>query len=120
LRKGGLTQQSWTRESALATGKSIRYRAIAGTGALVTLAQRKSRLYLVRKVKTRRAADVQDAIIDMLKPYAAQLHTITEEDVRQAEKHLKLRPRKCLGFRQPEIVFHEYLQATKADVALQC
>lgn len=138
-----------------------------GTGALVTLAERKSRLYLVRKVDAKRAADVRDAIIDMLKPYAAHVHTITadngaefvehraiakalkadvyfahpysswerglnenfngllrqyipkgtdlrtitDEDVRWAEKRLNLRPRKCLGFRQPEVVFQEYLQA---------
>jgi IS30 family transposase len=138
-----------------------------GSGALVTLAERKSRLYLVRKVAAKRASDVRDAIIDMLKPYAAHVHTITAdngsefvehkaiakalgaefyfahpysswerglnenfngllrqyipkgtdlrmitgEDVRKAEKQLNLRPRKCLGFRQPEIVFQEYLQA---------
>lgn len=138
-----------------------------GTGALVTLAERKSRLYLVRRVDAKRATDVRDAIIDMLKPYAAHVHTITadngsefvehkaiaealraefyfahpysswerglnenfngllrqfipkgmdlrlitDEDVRRAEKSLNLRPRKCLGFRQPEIVFQEYLQA---------
>ncbi|SEB18818.1 IS30 family transposase, partial [Marinobacterium iners] len=122
---------------------------------------------LVRKVAAKRASDVRDAIIDMLKPYAAYVHTITAdngsefvehkaiakalgaefyfahpysswerglnenfngllrqyipkgtdlrmitgEDVRKAEKQLNLRPRKCLGFRQPEIVFQEYLQA---------
>lgn len=138
-----------------------------GTGALVTLVERKSRMYLVRKVETKRAADVRDAIIDMLKPYAAHVHTITadngaefvehrdiakaldtdvyfahpysswerglnenfngllrqyipkgtdlrtisDEDVRRAEKRLNQRPRKCLGFRQPEVVFQEYLQA---------
>lgn len=138
-----------------------------GSGALVTLAERKSRLYLVRKVEAKRATDVRDAIIDMLQPYAAHVHTITadngsefvehkaiaealntevyfahpysswerglnenfngllrqyipkgtdlrtitDEDVRQAEKQLNLRPRKCLGFRQPEVVFREYLQA---------
>jgi IS30 family transposase len=138
-----------------------------GTGALVTLAERKSRLYLVRRVDAKRATDVRDAIIDMLTPYADHVHTITadngsefvehkaiakaldaefyfahpysswerglnenfngllrqfipkgrdlrlitDEDVRWAEKRLNLRPRKCLGFRQPEIVFQEYLQA---------
>lgn len=138
-----------------------------GTGALVTLAERKSRHYLVRKVDAKRAADVRDAIIDMLMPYAAHVHTITadngsefvehkaiaealgaefyfahpysswerglnenfngllwqfipkgsdlrlitDEDVQRAEKSLNLRPRKCLGFRQPETVFREYLQA---------
>ena len=138
-----------------------------GTGALVTLAERKSRFYLVRRVNAKSATDVRDAMIDMLKPYAAHVHTITadngsefvehetiakalgadfyfahpysswerglnenfngllrqyipkgtdlqtvtDEDVRAAEKQLNLRPRKCLGFRQPEIVFQEYLQA---------
>ena len=138
-----------------------------GTGALVTLAERKSRMYLVRKVEAKRAADVREAIIEMLKPYAEHVHTITadngsefvehraiakalnaevyfahpysswerglnenfngllrqyipkgtdlrtvsEECVRRAEKFLNLRPRKCLGFRQPEVVFREYLQA---------
>jgi len=138
-----------------------------GTGALVTLAERKSRMYLVRKVAAKRASDVQDAIIDMLQPYAAHVHTITadngsefvehkaiaqalntdfyfahpysswerglnenfngllrqyipkgadlrtitDDDVRQAEKRLNLRPRKCLGFKQPEMICLEYLQA---------
>ncbi|MEH6628769.1 MAG: IS30 family transposase [Motiliproteus sp.] len=138
-----------------------------GTGALVTLAERSSRMYLVRKVAAKRAVDVRDAVIDMLKPYAATVKTITadngsefvehkaiadaldidfyfahpysswerglnenfngllrqyipkgvdlreitEEDVRRAEKRLNLRPRKCLGFRQPEVVFRELLQA---------
>lgn len=139
-----------------------------GTGALVTLAERKSRMYLVRKVAAKRAADVRDAVIDMLKPYAASVRTITadngsefvehkaiadalnidfyfahpysswerglnenfngllrqyipkgidlhlvsDEDVRRAEKRLNLRPRKCLGYRQPEAVFRELLQAS--------
>lgn len=138
-----------------------------GTGALVTLAERKSRMYLVRKVDAKRAADVRDAVIDMLKPYAATVHSVTadngsefvehkaiavaldidfyfahpysswerglnenfngllrqyipkgmdlrlvsDEDVRRAEQRLNLRPRKCLGFRQPEVVFRELLQA---------
>ncbi len=138
-----------------------------GTGALVTLAERKSRMYLVRKVDAKRAIDVRDAVIDMLKPYAASARTITadngsefvehqaiaaaldidfyfahpysswerglnenfngllrqyipkgidlrlvsDEDVRRAEQRLNLRPRKCLGFRQPEVVFRELLQA---------
>lgn len=138
-----------------------------GTGALVTLAERKTRMYLVRRIDAKRAVDVRDAIIDMLMPYAAHVHTITadngsefvehkavadalnadvyfahpysswerglnenfngllrqfipkgsdlrlitDEDVRRAEKSLNLRPRKCLGFRQPEVVFQESIQA---------
>lgn len=45
---------------------------------------------------------------DILK--GTDLRTITEGDVRQAEKRLNLRPRKCLEFRQPVVVFQEYLQ----------
>lgn len=138
-----------------------------GTGALVTLAERKSRFYLVRKVDARKAEGVRDAIIEMLMPYAKHVHTITadngtefvehkavaealeadfyfahpycswerglnenfngllrqfipkgtdlrtvtDEEIRRAERSLNLRPRKCLEYRQPEIVFKEYFQA---------
>jgi IS30 family transposase len=44
-------------------------------------------------------------------PKGTDLRLITDEDVRWAERRLNLRPRKCLGFRQPEMVFKEYLQA---------
>jgi IS30 family transposase len=138
-----------------------------GSGVLVTLAERKSRLYLVRRVEGKKASLVRDAIIDMLKPYKAYVHTITfdnggefaehkaiakgldakayfahpysswerglnenfngllrqyirkgtdmstvsDEYVAQVEKKLNLRPRKCLGFRQPAVVFDELRQA---------
>ena len=129
-----------------------------GTGALVPLVERKSRMYLVKRVDAKRAADVRDAAIEMLKPYATQVHTITanndsefvghekiakelgaefffahpysswklglnenfngllrqyipkgvdmrtisDELVCWVERRLNLRPRKCLGFKQPE------------------
>lgn len=138
-----------------------------GTGALVTLAERNSRFYLIRKVNSKRASVVKDAIIDMLRPYAKYVHTITadngtefvehkavakaldadfyfahpysswerglnenfngllrqfipkgtdlrtisDEQVKQAERSLNLRPRKCLGFKQPEKVFNKLIQA---------
>lgn len=138
-----------------------------GTGALVTLAERKSRMYLVKRVDAKRAVDVRDAVIEMLKPYAAHVHTITadngsefvehekiaealgaefyfahpysswerglnenfngllrqyipkgtdlsnvsDEFVRWAERRLNMRPRKCLGFKQPAAVFRELVQA---------
>ncbi|KEA63095.1 Mobile element protein [Marinobacterium lacunae] len=44
-------------------------------------------------------------------PKGMDLNLITDEDVRRAEKSLNLKQRKCLGFRQPEIVFQECLQA---------
>lgn len=138
-----------------------------GTGVLVTLAERKSRLYLVKRVDNKRADTVRDAIIDMLTPYIEHVHTITfdnggefadhkaiaaalkaqayfahpysswerglnenfngllrqyipkgkdlrlvsDEDVQQAQMKLNLRPRKCLEFRQPLVVFEELRQA---------
>ena len=48
-----------------------------GTGVLVTQAKRKSRLYLVKRVWSKLADVVRDAIIEMLRPYAEHVHTIT-------------------------------------------
>ncbi len=42
--------------------------------------ERKSRMYLVRKIHAKRAVNVRDAVIDMLKPYAASVQTITVEN----------------------------------------
>jgi IS30 family transposase len=138
-----------------------------GTGALVTLAERKSRKYLVKRVKSKEAGVVKDAIIEMLSPYRDHVHTITfdnggefaehkaiaealdakaffahaysswerglnenfngllrqyipkgtnlreltDKQIERIERRLNLRPRKCLGFKQPEIVFEELRQA---------
>lgn len=48
-----------------------------GSGMLVTLAERKSRLYLIRRVEGEKASLVRDAVIDILKPYKSSVHTIT-------------------------------------------
>lgn len=138
-----------------------------GTGAIVSLVERKSKLYLVRKVSGKNAKDVAQAMTDMLRPYSDSVKTITadngtefcdHEDVAEAlktdiyfanpyaswerglnenfngllrqyirkgtdlktvsdeelsliEKQINLRPRKCLGFRQPAVVFDELLNA---------
>lgn len=138
-----------------------------GSGAIVSLVERKSRLYLVRYVPNKTASLVADAIIDMLAPYKEYVHTITadngsefvehervsavlaaqvyfahpycswergqnensngllrqyvrkESDLRMVtgealsafERRLNARPRKCLGFRQPQVVFDELLKA---------
>lgn len=138
-----------------------------GSGAIVTLAERKSRLYLVQYVPAKTATAVADAIIRILEPYKTHVHTITadngsefveHERVAEAleakvyfahpycswerglnensngllrqyvpkgsdlslvspqalsafERRLNLRPRKCLGFRQPQVVFDELRQA---------
>jgi IS30 family transposase len=138
-----------------------------GSGAMVTIAERKSRFYLVKKVSAKTAAEVRDATIEMLRPYADFVHTITADngsefvehqaiadaldadvyfahpysawerglnenfngllqqyipkgtdlrqvsdaDILRTQTRLNERPRKCLGFRQPKVVFNELLQA---------
>ena len=138
-----------------------------GSGAIVSLVERKTRLYLVRYVPGKTASAVADAVISMLKPYKAHVHTITADNgsefvehervaaaleaqvyfahpycswergqnensnglLRQYvpkgsdlslvtvealsafERRLNFRPRKCLGFRQPQMVFDELFKA---------
>lgn len=138
-----------------------------GTGAIVSLVERKSRLYLIRKVEAKTAEAVRKAINTMLWRYRKHVHTITADngtefcehelvaerlntqvyfahpycswerglnenfngllrqyipkgtDLRQVtdkqikwiEKQLNLRPRKCLGYKQPAVVFEELRKA---------
>jgi len=138
-----------------------------GTGAIVTLAERKSRIYLTKKVFSKDAVDVSNAIISLLSDYRDVCHTITfdnglefsehkaiakaleadvyfahpyasyerglnentngllrqfirkgtdlrtvsEEDLQRYQGALNSRPRKCLGFRQPSVVFAELRKA---------
>ena len=138
-----------------------------GTGAIVTLAERKSRIYLTKKVFSKDAMEVSKAIISMLSDYKDACHTITfdngrefsehkviaealeaemyfahpyssqerglnentngllrqfipkgtdlrtvsDEDLQRYQGALNSRPRKCLGFRQPSVVFAELRKA---------
>lgn len=138
-----------------------------GTGAIVTLAERKSRIYMTKKVFSKEAGEVSSAIISMLSGYKDVCHTITfdnggefsehraiaealeaetyfahpyasherglnentngllrqfipkgtdlrtvsEEDLQHYQNALNSRPRKCLGFRQPSVVFTELRMA---------
>ena len=138
-----------------------------GTGAIVTLAERKSRIYLTKKVFSKDAVEVSNAIISLLSDYRDACHTITfdnglefsehkaiakaletecyfahpyasherglnentngllrqfirkgtdlrtvsEEDLERYQNALNRRPRKCLGFRQPSVVFAELRKA---------
>ena len=51
-----------------------------GTGAIVTLLERKSRFYLVKKVTSKHADAVADATIEMLQPFKALVHSITADN----------------------------------------
>ncbi len=138
-----------------------------GTGAIVSLVERKSKLYLIRKVPAKSAADVSRAMIGMLwryrghvrtitadngsefcdhelvaeklktdiyfaNPYSSwerglnenfngllrqyirkgtDLRTVTAKQVADVERALNARPRKCLGFKQPAVVFDELRKA---------
>ena len=138
-----------------------------GTGAIVSLVERKSKLYLIRKVPAKTAADVSRAMVGMLwryrrhvrtitadngaefcahewvaaklkadiyfaNPYSSwerglnenfngllrqyirkgtDLRTVTDKQIADVERALNARPRKCLGFRQPSVVFNELRRA---------
>ena len=138
-----------------------------GTGAIVTLVERKSRIYLTKKVFSNDSGEVAAAIISMLNGYKEVCHTITfdnggeftqhkeiaaaletetyfahpyaswerglnentngllrqfipkgtdltavtDDELRKYQGALNSRPRKCLGFRQPSVVFAELRQA---------
>ena len=51
-----------------------------GTGAIVSLVERKSKLYLIRKVPAKSAADVARAMVGMLWKYRSHVRTITADN----------------------------------------
>ena len=56
-------------------------------GAIVTLVERKSRFTLLKQVSRRTAAAVEDAILDLLRPYQAVTHTITFDNGKEFTNH---------------------------------
>lgn len=138
-----------------------------GTGAIVSLVERKSKIYLIRKVPSKSTEDVCRAIGTMLWRYRRHVHTITadngtefcahesvarklktdvyfanpyaslerdsnenfngllrqyipkgtdlrmlsDEEIARVERSLNLRPRRCLGYKQPAVVFDELRRA---------
>lgn len=138
-----------------------------GTGAMVTILERATRFYLVKKVTSKSAEDVTRATIEMLMPYKKHVHTITadngrefagheevakaldtqfyfahpycswerganenangllrqyvrkgtdlstvtDNDIELAQMRINYRPKKCLGFKQPAIIFNKMLLA---------
>ena len=138
-----------------------------GTGAIVTIVERKTRFFLAKKVIAKSAKAVEEATIELLKPFASLVHTITadngtefanhkaisealgcsiyfahpyyswerganensngllrqyipkgkdlrevtDEQVIYAQQRINYRPRKCLGFKQSQVLFERYLEA---------
>lgn len=68
------------READLVLGKQ-------GTGTVVTLAERKSRIYLTKKVFSKEAGEVSSAIISMLSDYKEVCHTITFDNGGEFSEH---------------------------------
>jgi len=58
--------------------------------AIVSLTERKSRLALMRKVERKTAQAVADAVIDLLKPFAESLHTITADNGKEFADHERI------------------------------
>jgi IS30 family transposase len=51
-----------------------------GSGAIVSLVERKSRFYLIRYIPNKTASAVADIIISMLTSYKQPVHTITTDN----------------------------------------
>lgn len=58
-----------------------------GTGAIVTVLERKTRFYVAKRANSKSAADVTQATIELLRPYKANLLTITADNGREFANH---------------------------------
>ncbi len=58
--------------------------------AIVSVTERKSYLTLIRKVNTRTAENVAEAVIEMLKPLAGIVYTITSDNGKEFAGHKKI------------------------------
>lgn len=61
-----------------------------GTGAIVTILERKSRFYLAKKVSSKSANAVTKATLEMLMPYKDYVHTITADNGREFAGHQEI------------------------------
>ena len=55
--------------------------------ATVSVSERKSRLTLIQKVDWKKADNVADAIINLLKPIACRVHTMTSDNGKEFARH---------------------------------
>ncbi len=56
----------------------------------MTILERKSRIYLVRKITSKRADAVAEATIDMLQPFKALVHSITADNGLEFADHERI------------------------------
>ena len=68
----------WEADTIIGAGKR---------GAIVTLVDRKSRFALLKQVSRRTADAVENAILDLLKPYQSATHTITCDNGKEFANH---------------------------------
>lgn len=61
-----------------------------GTGAIVTILERKSRFYLAKKVSSKSANAVTKATLEMLMPYKNYVHTITADNGKEFAGHQEI------------------------------
>ena len=61
-----------------------------GTGSIVTILERKTRFYLIKKVGSKSANDVTQATIELLTPYKKHVHTITADNGGEFAEHKKV------------------------------
>ncbi len=59
-------------------------------GAILTLIERKSRLYLALPIKRKTAQASRDAIIELLSPIKNLVHTITFDNGREFNRHSEI------------------------------
>ena len=68
----------WEADTIIGAGKR---------GAIVTLVERKSRFTLLKQVTRRTAAAVEEAILDLLRPFPTSTHTITFDNGKEFSNH---------------------------------
>lgn len=62
----------------------------AHEGVLLTVNERRSRLSLIAQVVSKEASVVADALISLLKPYAAHVHTLTTDNGKEFAQHERI------------------------------
>ena len=71
----------WEADTIIGAGKQ---------GAIVTLVDRKSRLTLLKQVSRRTATAVEQAILELLRPFQESTHTITCDNGKEFAAHLRI------------------------------